>query len=58
MPEATREQALAVLNFGMQHEDGALTQFTDARVDAGTWGRVPRGYIPREYVLSPALVTK
>lgn len=60
MPEATLEQTLAVLNFGMQHEDGALTQFTDARVDAETWGRVPRSYIrlTRDNVLSSALVTK
>lgn len=60
MPEASLEQMLAVLNFGMQHEDGAHTQFADARVHAETWGRVPRSYIrlTRDNVLSPALVTK
>ncbi|MEU1956955.1 alpha/beta hydrolase [Nocardia rhamnosiphila] len=60
MPEATLEQTLAVINFGMQPEEGAHTQFADARVHAETWGRVPRSYIrlTRDNVLSPALVTK
>lgn len=60
MPEATLEQTLAVMNFGMQHEDGARTQFADTRVQPKTWGRVPRSYIrlDRDNVLSPALVSK
>ena len=60
MPEATLQQTLAILNFGMQHEDGARTQFADTRVQPETWGRVPRSYIrlTRDNVVSPALVTK
>jgi hypothetical protein len=30
MPEATLEQMLTVINFGMQPEDGAHTSFADA----------------------------
>ncbi|MFI8974280.1 hypothetical protein ACIGO9_15445 [Nocardia asteroides] len=60
MPEATLEQMLTVINYAMQHEDSAHTQFADALVDPGTWGRIPRSYIrlTRDHVLSPALVTK
>lgn len=60
MPEATLAQTLAILNFGMQHEDGAQTQFADARVGAERWGRVPRSYIrlTEDNVLSAALVTR
>jgi pimeloyl-ACP methyl ester carboxylesterase len=60
MPEATLEQTLTVINYGMQPEDGAQTSFADARVDADTWGRVPRSYIRliRDNVISPALATK
>ncbi|GAB0108050.1 hypothetical protein JMUB6875_70530 [Nocardia sp. JMUB6875] len=39
MPEATLEQTLTVINFGMQREDGAQMSFTDALVDADTSGR-------------------
>lgn len=60
MPEATLEQLLIVLNYGMQPEDGAQTSFADARVEAGTWGRIPRSYIrlDRDHVISAALATK
>lgn len=60
MPEATLEQTLVILNFGMQHEDGAHTQFADTRVRPETWGRIPRSYIrlTQDNVLSPALVAK
>ncbi|MGV9408669.1 alpha/beta hydrolase [Nocardia sp. NPDC003693] len=60
MPEATLEQTLTVINFGMQPEDGAHTSFADARVDADTWGRIPRTYIrlTRDNVIPPALATK
>ncbi|MFE3227617.1 alpha/beta fold hydrolase [Nocardia sp. NPDC059228] len=60
MPEATLEQMLLVLNFGMQPEDGAQTNFADARVEADTWGRIPRSYIrlTRDNVISAALATK
>lgn len=60
MPEATLEQMLTVINFGMQPEDGAQTSFADARVEADTWGRIPRSYIrlTRDNVVSPALATK
>ncbi|MEV0075549.1 alpha/beta fold hydrolase [Nocardia neocaledoniensis] len=60
MPEATLAQTLAVLEFGMQHEDGAHTQFADARVGAERWGRVPRSYIrlTEDNVLSDALVNR
>ncbi len=60
MPEATLAQTLAVLEFGMQHEEGAHTQFADARVGAERWGRVPRSYIrlTEDNVLSAALVTR
>ncbi|WP_157128826.1 hypothetical protein [Nocardia amamiensis] len=60
MPEAGLEQMLPVLNFAMQPEDGAHTQFADARVRAETWGRIPRSYVrlTRDNVISPALVTK
>ncbi|MFE3545844.1 alpha/beta hydrolase [Nocardia sp. NPDC059177] len=60
MPDATPEQALTLINYTMQPEDSAHTQFADARVDAETWGRIPRSYIrlTRDKVLSSALVTK
>ncbi|MEV6769321.1 alpha/beta fold hydrolase [Nocardia sp. NPDC051030] len=60
MPEATLEQLLAVMNFGMQPEDGAQTSFAEARVEADTWGRIPRSYIrlTRDNVISAALATK
>ncbi|MEV6061671.1 alpha/beta fold hydrolase [Nocardia asteroides] len=60
MPEATLEQMLTVINYAMQHEDSAHTQFADALVDPGTWGRIPRSYIrlTSDHVLAPALVTK
>ncbi|WP_159080483.1 alpha/beta fold hydrolase [Nocardia suismassiliense] len=60
MPEATLEQMLPVINYGMQPEDGAQTSFADARVDADTWGRIPRSYIrlTRDNVISAALTTK
>ncbi|MET8424011.1 alpha/beta hydrolase [Nocardia sp. NPDC004860] len=60
MPEATLEQMLLVLNFGMQPEDGAQTNFADARVEADTWGRIPHSYIrlTRDNVISAALATK
>ncbi|WP_336083295.1 alpha/beta hydrolase [Nocardia sp. SSK8] len=60
MPEATLEQTLTVLNYAMQPEDSAHTQFAEARVDAATWGRVPRSYIrlTRDNVLTSALVSK
>ncbi|MEV0510753.1 alpha/beta fold hydrolase [Nocardia tengchongensis] len=60
MPEATLEQTLTVINFGMQPEDGAQTSFADALVDADTWGRIPHSYIrlTRDNVISPALATK
>ncbi|MFE3060230.1 hypothetical protein [Nocardia sp. NPDC059239] len=45
MPEATLEQTLTVINYGMQPEDGAQTSFADARVEADTWGRIPRSFI-------------
>ncbi|QIS20378.1 hypothetical protein [Nocardia terpenica] len=59
MPEATLEQMLPVLNFGMQPEDSANTNFADARVVADTWGRTP-SYIrlTRDNTISPALATK
>ncbi|MFD6224610.1 alpha/beta hydrolase [Nocardia asteroides] len=60
LPEATLEQTLTVINYAMQHEDSAHTQFADALVDPDTWGRVPRTFVrlTRDNVLSPALVTK
>ncbi|MFE3258113.1 alpha/beta fold hydrolase [Nocardia sp. NPDC059091] len=60
MPEATLEQTLTVINYGMQPEDGAQTSFADARVEADTWGRIPRSFIrlTRDNVISPALATK
>ncbi|WP_067821119.1 alpha/beta fold hydrolase [Nocardia inohanensis] len=60
MPDATLDQTLTVLNYFMQHEDSAQPSFTDARVDAQTWGRIPRTYIrlTRDNVISPALATK
>lgn len=60
MPEATLEQMLLVLNFGMQPEDGAQTNFADARVEAHTWGRIPHSYIrlTRDNVISAALAAK
>lgn len=60
MPEATMEQTLTVINYGMQPEDGAQTSFADARVEADTWGQIPRSYIrlTRDNVISPALATK
>ncbi|MEC3914855.1 alpha/beta hydrolase [Nocardia sp. CDC160] len=60
MPEATLEQMLTVINFGMQPEDGAQTSFADARVEAETWGRIPRSFIrlTRDNVISPALAAK
>ncbi|WP_280293139.1 alpha/beta hydrolase [Nocardia abscessus] len=60
MPEATLEQTLTVANFVLQPEDGAHTSFADARVEAGTWGRIPRSYIrlTRDHVISAALTTK
>ncbi|MCU1639892.1 MAG: alpha/beta hydrolase [Nocardia sp.] len=60
MPEATLEQMLTVINFGMQPEDGAQTSFADARVEADTWGRIPHSYIrlTRDNVISAALTTK
>lgn len=60
MPEGTLEQLLTVINFGMQPEDSAQTNFADGRVQAETWGRIPRSYIrlTRDNVISPALATK
>ncbi len=60
MPEATLEQTLMLTNYGMQPEDGAQTSFADARVEADTWGWIPRSYIrlTRDNVISPALATK
>ncbi len=60
MPEATLEQTLTVANFVLQPEDGAHTSFADARVEADTWGRIPRSYIrlTRDHVISAALTTK
>ncbi|MEU4312413.1 alpha/beta hydrolase [Nocardia sp. NPDC024068] len=60
MPEATLEQTLTVINYGMQPEDGAQTSFADARVEADTWGRIPHTYIrlTRDNVISPALARK
>lgn len=60
MPEATLEQTLTVINYGMQPEDSAQTSLADARVEADTWGRIPRSYIrlTRDNVISPALATK
>lgn len=60
MPEATLEQMLTVINYGMQPEDAAQTSFADARVEAETWGRIPRSYIrlTEDNVISPALATK
>ncbi len=60
MPEATVEQLLTVINFGMQPEDSAQTNFADGRVEAATWGRIPRSFIrlTRDNVISPALATK
>ncbi|MFJ9367060.1 alpha/beta hydrolase [Nocardia sp. NPDC101769] len=60
MPEATLEQTLTVINYGMQPEDGAQTSFADARVEADTWGRIPHSYIrlTHDNVISPALATK
>lgn len=49
-----------LINYGMQPEDGAQTGFADARVEADTWGRIPRSYIrlTQDNVISPALATK
>ncbi|MFC9994066.1 alpha/beta hydrolase [Nocardia sp. NPDC127526] len=60
MPEATLEQMLPIINFGMQPEDAAQTSFADARVDPATWGRIPRTYIrlTLDNVISPALAAK
>ncbi|MFI1919639.1 alpha/beta hydrolase [Nocardia sp. NPDC020380] len=60
MPEAPLTQTLTVINYGMQPEDGAQTNFADARVDADTWGRVPHSYIvlTKDNVIPPALATK
>ncbi|MEU6587199.1 alpha/beta fold hydrolase [Nocardia sp. NPDC046763] len=60
MPEATLEQTLTMINYGMQPEDGAQTSLADARVEADTWGRIPRSYIrlTQDNVISPALATK
>ncbi|UFS98317.1 alpha/beta hydrolase [Nocardia huaxiensis] len=60
MPEATLDQLLTVMNFGMQPEDAAQTNFADGRVDPDTWGRIPRTYIrlTRDNVITPALATK
>ncbi|MGW4248154.1 alpha/beta fold hydrolase [Nocardia sp. NPDC004722] len=60
MPEATPEQLLTLINYGMQPEDSANTSFADGRVEAATWGRIPRTYIrlTHDNVISPALATK
>ncbi|NNH68497.1 alpha/beta fold hydrolase [Nocardia uniformis] len=60
MPEVTLEQMLPVLNLGMQPEDGAQTSVADGRVEAETWGRIPRSFIrlTRDNVISPALTSK
>lgn len=60
MPEATLEQMLLVLNFGMQPEDGAHTNFADGRVEADTWGRIPHSYIrlTHDNVITEALASK
>ncbi|MFF0494531.1 alpha/beta hydrolase [Nocardia sp. NPDC004068] len=60
MPEATLDQTLTVLNYGMQPEDAAHTSLADARIDPATWGRVPHTYIrlTLDHVITPALATK
>ncbi|GAB2549933.1 alpha/beta hydrolase [Nocardia heshunensis] len=60
LPEATLEQLLVLINFGMQPEDSANTSFADGRVEADTWGRIPRTYIrlTQDNVISPALAGK
>ncbi|MEV6278970.1 alpha/beta hydrolase [Nocardia sp. NPDC051832] len=60
MPEVTLDQMLPILNYCMQPEDAAQTSFADARVEAETWGRIPRSYIrlTRDNVISEALSRK
>ena len=45
MPEADLGQALTIINYAQQTDDAAQPTFADARVDADTWGGIPRNYI-------------
>ncbi|MEU8901461.1 alpha/beta fold hydrolase [Nocardia sp. NPDC048505] len=60
MPGGTLDQLRTLLNYGMQPEDGVQTSAADGRVEAATWGRIPRTFIrlTQDNVISPALATK